>query len=187
MSCEFPSAGPRRRRYRPIRLFGQPWRPDPRRCRRPRAIRRRGPTLGRASNLREVSCPRIRADLDRVRDIRLKVRTKYCHLSEHAVTQLARSSAIGTTGRRSTPSQTGYEHVHWELLISNGVTGPPPMTAGCFDSKQSDPTDQLCPELPREVLTLSAAPGTRMLRPRRCAPGERVKGMYRGSWAAALS
>jgi len=85
-----------------------------------------------------------------VRDVRLRARTKYCHLSEHAVTEgktVKRGEVIGyigTTGWRTTPRQiTGYEHVHWELLISGGVADPIPMTVGCFDPKQTYPTDRL--------------------------------------------
>jgi murein DD-endopeptidase MepM/ murein hydrolase activator NlpD len=77
---------------------------------------------------------------------RFGYRTVYCHLSSYTVAfgdEVTRGQVIGyigTTGRRA---GDGYEHVHWELRAHSIHEDPVPMTIGCFDTKQSYPTERL--------------------------------------------
>jgi murein DD-endopeptidase MepM/ murein hydrolase activator NlpD len=84
-----------------------------------------------------------------VREMKLNARTKYCHLAEHSVVEGATVKrgqvigSIGTTGWRRTPQQvTGYEHVHWELIVWNFAENPLLITTGCFDPKQTYPSEK---------------------------------------------
>lgn len=83
-------------------------------------------------------------------------RTTYCHFSSISVKlgdfvkRGDRIGTIGTTGWRSQPTTTGYEHVHWELMTGRGMVDPLPLTVGCFDPKQAYPTDRLVLTYPVE-------------------------------------
>jgi murein DD-endopeptidase MepM/ murein hydrolase activator NlpD len=76
--------------------------------------------------------------------------TKYCHLATVTVKQgdhIKRGETIGTIGttgwRRVPTTTTGFEHVHWELVSDRSLVDPLPFTVGCFDAKQTYPTDRL--------------------------------------------
>lgn len=82
--------------------------------------------------------------------------TTYCHFSSIRVKQGDlvnrgdRIGSIGTTGWRSQPTTTGFEHVHWELMTARGKVDPLPLSVGCFDPKQAYPTDRLVLTYPVE-------------------------------------
>ena len=75
-----------------------------------------------------------------------RYQTVYCHLSSYSVRagqEVRRGDfigEIGTTGLRADP---GFEHVHWELRYMGSHEDPLSKTVGCFDPKQSYPTDRL--------------------------------------------
>jgi murein DD-endopeptidase MepM/ murein hydrolase activator NlpD len=76
--------------------------------------------------------------------------TRYCHLSEQTVARGASVrrgdviGRIGTTGwSKPQIATTGFEHVHWELMIGYGKVDPLTLTVGCFNTTQTYPTDRL--------------------------------------------